>query len=48
MTPRELLDQSSGQGSGDLMVMRQQNKSVISSAEPLSGPVIYEFRVAHK
>jgi len=48
MTPRELLEQSAGQGSGDLIVMRQQNKSVIASAEPLSGPIIYEFRVAHK
>lgn len=48
LTPRELLEQSKEQGSGDLMVMRQQNKSVIASAEPLSGPVIYEFRVAHK
>jgi len=47
MTPRELLEQSQ-QGSGDLMVMKQQNKSVIASTEPLSGPVIYQFRVAHK
>ena len=32
----------------DLIFMRQQNTSVVASAVPLSGPVIYEFRLAHK
>ena len=34
--------------SKDLLFMRQQNTSVISSAEPLTGPVIYEFQLAHR
>lgn len=34
--------------SRDLLFMRQQDTSVISSAEPLSGPVIYEFQLAHR
>jgi hypothetical protein len=42
------LAQAAEQGSGDLLYMRQQNKSVIASPVPLSGPVIYEFRLAHK
>jgi len=32
----------------DLVFMREQNKAVISSPEPLTGPVVYEFRVAHR
>lgn len=32
----------------DLVFLREQNKAVISSPEPLSGPVVYEFRVAHR
>ena len=32
----------------DLVFMRQEDKSVISSPEPLTGPVIYEFRLAHR
>jgi hypothetical protein len=39
---------AAGQGSRDLLFMRQQNSSVIASTEPLTGPVLYEFRVAHK
>jgi hypothetical protein len=35
-------------GPSDLMFLRQKNTSVISSPEPLSGPVIYEFRLAHR
>ena len=30
------------------MFMRQKDTAVISSPEPLTGPVIYEFRLAHK
>ena len=32
----------------DLLFLREQNKAVISSPQPLTGPVVYEFRVAHK
>jgi hypothetical protein len=32
----------------DMVVMRQKDTAVISSPTPLSGPVIYEFRLAHK
>jgi hypothetical protein len=34
--------------SHDLLFMRQQNTAVISSPEPLTGPVIYEFQLAHR
>jgi hypothetical protein len=45
--PKELA-QAAGESRRDLMFMRQEEKSVISSPEPLTGPVIYEFRVAHR
>jgi hypothetical protein len=32
----------------DLLFLRQKDTSVISSPGPLSGPVIYEFRLAHR
>ena len=32
----------------DLLFMQQQDTSVIASTAPLTGPVIYEFRLAHK
>lgn len=35
-------------GRRDLLFMRQNDKAVISSPVPLTGPVIYEFRLAHK
>jgi len=34
--------------SRDLVFMRQKDTAVISSPEPLTGPVIYEFQLAHK
>jgi hypothetical protein len=34
--------------SRDLIFMRNQGKTVVASAVPLTGPVIYEFRLAHK
>jgi len=34
--------------SRDLFFMRQNDKAIISSPVPLPGPVIYEFRLAHK
>ena len=36
------------QGPRDLTFMRQNDKAVISSPAPLTGPVIYEFKLAHK
>ena len=32
----------------DLLFLRQKNTAVISSQAPLTGPVIYEFRLAHR
>ena len=34
--------------SRDLLFMRQKDTAVISSPSPLTGPVIYEFQLAHK
>jgi len=34
--------------SRELIFIRQQNTSIVSSPVPLSGPVIYEFRLAHR
>jgi hypothetical protein len=35
-------------GKQDLMFLREENKAVIASPEPLRGPVVYEFLLAHK
>lgn len=35
-------------GQRDLIFMRQKDTAVISSPEPLTGPVVYEFRLAHR
>jgi hypothetical protein len=32
----------------DLLFLRQKNTAVISSPEPLAGPVIYQYRLAHR
>lgn len=32
----------------DLLFMQQKNTAVVASPSPLTGPVIYEFRLAHK
>jgi hypothetical protein len=42
------LPAAAGRGSRDLLFMREQDTAVISSIEPLNGPVIYEFRLAHR
>ena len=42
------LAQAAGESRRDLLFMRQQDKAVVSSPTPLTGPVIYEFRLAHK
>lgn len=34
--------------SRELMFIREKNLSVVASPAPLSGPVIYEFRLAHR
>jgi hypothetical protein len=34
--------------SRELVIMRKQDSSLISSPVPLKGPVLYEFRLAHK
>jgi hypothetical protein len=39
---------ATAQSPRDLLFLQQQNTSVISSPEPLTGPVIYEFRIAHR
>lgn len=55
--PKELSDTASLPGdlagvrnlkSRDLVFIRQKDISIVSSAVPLSGPVIYEFRLAHR
>jgi len=53
LVPREAeipqnLAQVGQEGQRDLVFMRQKNLAVISSPEPLTGPVIYEFRIAHR
>lgn len=43
------LAQAAGQSDPrDLLFMRQKNTAVISSPEPLTGPVLYQFRLAHR
>ena len=32
----------------DLLLMRQENAAVIASRAPLTGPVVFEFRLAHR
>jgi hypothetical protein len=32
----------------DLVFMQQKDTAVIASGAPLTGPMIYQFRVAHK
>ena len=44
----DTLAQAFGPGRPDLLVMRQENTSVIASTVPLTGPVIYEYRLAHR
>jgi hypothetical protein len=37
-----------GAGSRELLFIREKDLSVAASPGPLSGPVIYEFRLAHR
>jgi hypothetical protein len=59
MTPRcndelfrargDCIDLSAGpKGARDLFIIRKDKASVVSSPEPLDGPVVYQFHVAHK
>jgi Domain of unknown function (DUF4384) len=53
LIPREVelpqeLAQAAGDSRRELLFMRQENKAVISSPQPLTGPVVYEFRLAHR
>ncbi|MCX6624027.1 MAG: DUF4384 domain-containing protein [Acidobacteria bacterium] len=34
--------------SRELLFIREQKRAVVSSPEPMTGPVIYEFRLAHR
>ena len=45
--PQALAD-AAGTAPRDLLFMRQKDTAVISSPAPLTGPVIYEFRLAHR
>jgi hypothetical protein len=45
--PRNLSAANAAAGSG-LLFMRQKDTAVISSPEPLAGPVLYEFDLAHR
>ncbi|HWB85639.1 MAG TPA: DUF4384 domain-containing protein [Bryobacteraceae bacterium] len=44
----ENLAGAAGHNQPELMFLRQKNTAVISSPTPLSGPVIYEFLLAHR
>lgn len=46
--PRNLAGAGIGREPRDLLFLRQKNTAVISSPVPLAGPVIYEFRLAHR
>ena len=46
--PQNLRGAANQQDPRDLMFLRQKDTAVISSPVPLSGPVIYEFRLAHR
>jgi hypothetical protein len=32
----------------DLLFLRQDKTTVVASQVPLTGPIVYEFRLAHK
>jgi hypothetical protein len=46
--PQNLAGMAGPEGQGDLLFLRQKNTAVISSPAPLTGPVIYEFLLAHR
>jgi hypothetical protein len=53
LVPRDALPQSSlsdaaGRAQRDLVFLREQDKAVVSAPAPLTGPVIYQFVLAHR
>jgi hypothetical protein len=44
----EQMSEAAGRGARDLVFLREGQAAVISSPTPLTGPVIYQFRLAHK
>jgi hypothetical protein len=46
--PQNLTGPGISQDQRDLLFLRQKNTAVISSPVPLTGPVIYEYRLAHR
>lgn len=44
----DVLPNLSGTAARELVFIRKQNSTVVSTLGPLDGPVIYEFRLAHK
>jgi hypothetical protein len=46
--PQNLTGPGLGREPRDLLFLRQKNTAVISSPVPLAGPIIYQFRLAHK
>jgi hypothetical protein len=46
--PRNLASPGLSREQRDLLFLRQKNTAVISSPVPLTGPVIYEYRLAHR
>ena len=46
--PQNLTGPGVGREQRDLLFLRQKDTAVISSPVPLNGPVIYEYRLAHR
>jgi hypothetical protein len=46
--PQNLAGQGVGREQRDLLFLRQKNTAVISSPAPLAGPVVYQYRLAHR
>jgi len=46
--PQNLTGSGLGHEQRDLLFVRQKNTAVISSSVPLTGPIIYEYRLAHR
>jgi hypothetical protein len=44
----ENLNGAAGANSRDLVFVQEQGQTVVSSPNPLSGPIIYELRLAHR
>jgi hypothetical protein len=44
----ETLNGAAGANSRDLVFTEEQGQAVVSSPKPLSGPIIYELRLAHR